>query len=102
MQKLQDELKAEGKSVNFLSVNSSSADTFQQQLIDVSSFPLLQDTTEKNVWGLQDGNKDDIYVYNADGTLSAYFSISGATSTILSTPEGYDNLKNAILDAMVP
>ncbi len=91
------ELKKAGHEVEFVAINASSALDDQQKLIDRCAFPLLQDTDEINVWGIQGGVKDDIYVYDTDGALRVFLPASGSTSTNLSSPQGYANLKNAIL-----
>lgn len=36
------------------------------------TFDVYQDTAEKNIWGLMEGGKDDIYVYDRCGRLAYY------------------------------
>lgn len=100
MDTMQKELLAEGHDVAFLAVNVTSGVDSQQSLVDICDFPLFQDVPEVGAWTLHGGKKDDLYVYRADGTLSVYLPYGGAVNTTLSTPEGYANLKNAILDAL--
>ena len=101
LDKLSGELKAQGVKVEFLAVNAVSASTQadQQKLIDRCSFPLFQDTKEEDAWGQHKAGKDDIFVYKADGTLAEFLPTSGSKTTDLSSPEGYANLKQAVLDA---
>jgi peroxiredoxin len=100
MEELLAELTAMGKDVAFVVVNSADAEPQQQNFVDRASFPLFQDTQAVNAWKLQGGAKDDFYVYGRDGKLAQYLPISGAQNLTLSTPEGYGNLKNAILAAV--
>jgi hypothetical protein len=50
-----------------------------------------------NAWVHHDGGKDDFYIYDSQGKLAIYLAAGGTKSTDLSTTEGYDNLKQAIL-----
>ena len=86
--------------VEFVSVNIRSGVDDQDEILKKCSFPFFQDTLEAGVWDLHDGGKDDMYVYGADGLLSAYLPASGALSTNLRTSEGFQNLKDAILQAV--
>ena len=45
------------------------------------------------------GGKDDFLVYDADGFLTAYFKGYEQPTSDLSTEEGMQNLKEAILEA---
>jgi len=100
MQDMSDELVAGGNNdVAFVAVNSAGDDGFQQNLIDQCSYPLFQDTDAVLAWDQMGGGKDDIYVYRADGTLSAYFPFGGPLNSNLATPEGYQNLLDAIAAA---
>ncbi len=100
MQEMQDELAAAGLDIVFLAVNAVSGVNHQQNLIDKCSFPLFQDTEEQDVWGLHQGKKDDIYIYDATGLLRSFLPYAGAVQTNLSSEEGYNNLKTAILNAL--
>ena len=93
------ELEVAGHAVNFVSINKADAADKQSKLIERCAFPLFQDLPEVDVWGLQDGGKDDFYIYAADGTLVHYLPFNGDVDVNLSTAEGYDNLWNAILTA---
>ena len=92
------ELEADGYPVQVLAVNKIAADSSQESLIEKTAFPLFQDTLEMQAWSLHDGSKDDFYVYAPDGSLSAYLPHGGELGTNLSTDEGFNNLKDAILD----
>lgn len=97
---MQSELNGEGHDVAFLTVNVTSGATSQQALIDVCAFPLFQDEAGVNAWAQHGGAKDDLLIYDASGSLSAYLPFAGAVDTNLSTPAGYANVKAAILDAL--
>ena len=99
LDKMQQELKSEGHTVNFAAINSSDAVDNQKELIDQCSFPLFQDTDEVGAWGLHRGQKDDFFIYDAAGKLTSYLPFSGTISTDLSSIEGYKNVKEAILKA---
>ncbi len=94
------ELKLAGYDVNFVSVNKNDAESYQQKLLDRCKFTLLQDLTTVDVWSLQDGNKDDMYIYGADGTLVDYLPHAGERPTNLSTSDGYNTVKAALMDAL--
>jgi hypothetical protein len=91
------ELKATGHNVQFVIINKGDAVEQQQKLTDRTSVPLLQDQEDIVVWDMMNGYKDDFYIYDTDGNLAVFLPISGEKSVILSTPEGYQNLKDAIL-----
>lgn len=97
---MQKELLAEGHDVAFVAVNVTSGVDSQQSLINVCSYPLFQDTPAVGAWTQHGGAKDDLIVYDAMGKLRTYLPYGGPVNTALSTPEGYANLKAAILDAM--
>jgi len=94
------ELKLAGYDVNFVSVNKNDAASSQQKLLDRCKFTLLQDLTTVDVWSLQNGNKDDMYIYGTDGTLADYLPNGGERSTNLSTTDGYNAVKGALLDVL--
>ena len=97
MEKLRIELEIEEKAVYFVSVNKSDATDTQAKLVEKCSFPLFQDTPEVNAWALHGGGKDDFFIYDSQGKLAVFLPASGPISTDLSTPEGYANVKNAVL-----
>ena len=121
MDQMLGELRAEGYEVEFITVNKINAaeEGYQlamiYQLTDQNeiqydnngepiyrcTYPLVQDVEEINAWELHAGKKDDFYIYGTDGLL-ARFLPSGTEdfSTRLSTEEGYNNLKGAIIDVL--
>lgn len=99
LEQMRLELAAAGKDVHFLVVNSNDAVEQQKEFVKRSAIPLFQDTTDANVWGKQGGAKDDMYVYDSKGYLAAFFPFSGKVNINLSTDDGYNNLKQAILKA---
>ena len=48
---------------------------------------------------MHDGKKDDFYIYTPQGELSAYFTLTGDVNLDLSSEEGYQNVKEALIDA---
>ena len=90
------EFEAGGQKVHVVAVNAISALEQQQKLVDRCAFPLFQDTEADAVWELHNGKKDDFYVYDRNGKLADFLSISGDRSVNLGTNEGYNNLKSAI------
>ena len=95
------ELKKDGHEVNFVAINKADAVDDQSKLTERCSFPLLQDGDDIQAWTLHHGgHKDDFYIYGKDGKLVDYLPIGGERETNLSSTEGYNNLTNAILDAL--
>lgn len=99
MEDMKDELDFEGVPVTFVAINKWSATLAASKLTDDTEFPVFQDTQEVNAWELQGAGKDDIFVYDSEGILHAFLPHLGAISVNLSTEEGYQNLKDIILDA---
>lgn len=80
-----------------MGINKADAVADGVKLTTRSSFPMLQDLDTVGAWGLHGGHKDDFLIYRADGTLADYLPTGGERITNLSTPEGYANVKNAII-----
>lgn len=94
---MRHEFAAAGTPIHVVALNATSAVVQQPELVSRCSFPLLQDTPEVDSWGAHGGKKDDIYVYDASGTLRAYLPVGvDGAPTNLSTPEGYATVKDAI------
>lgn len=100
MEQMRIELEAEGHEVWFAAVNLKGADAIQAELTNRAAFPMFQDTEETNAWGMHQGGLSDYYIYDAEGTLLTWLPNGGEISTTLSSEEGYNNLKSAILDAL--
>lgn len=83
--------------MEFVGINKDDAAADAAYLTARCSFPLLQDLDTVGAWGLHGGHKDDFLIYRPDGTLADYLPTGGERSTNLSTPEGYANLKSAIV-----
>ena len=94
------ELEVAGYDVQFLVVNKQDAESTQQKLIDKCAYPIFQDVAEVDAWRLHDGKKDDFYIFNENGELAVFLPNGGEISTNLSTQEGYENVKNAILGVL--
>jgi len=99
MQDLQIELDDAGHDVQVVIVNVTGASSSVSGLISKCDFPVFQDVAEINAWGQHSGAKDDIIIYNSDGTLSTFLEFGGETSINLGTPDGYANIRTKILEA---
>ena len=99
MEEMRKEFAANRIEVNFIAVNIDSGASEQNEFTSRSSFPLFQDTQLVNAFGLHQGGKDDYYIYNERGELSDFFPFRGNRESDLASPEGYANVKQAILDA---
>ena len=102
MQDMINELSTEGHDVNVVIVNKTGAESSVSSLAGKCTFPVLQDVTSVGAWNLHLGGKDDIYVYDADGKLSTYFEYGGGVNISLGSSEGYNNVKDAILEVVEP
>ena len=121
MEQMLGELRAEGYEVEFITVNKIDAadEGYQQAMIyqlgeqneiqyDADgepvyrcTYPLVQDIEAVNAWELHAGKKDDFYIYGADAKLARYLpSGSDTLSTRLSSAEGYNNLKGALIEVL--
>jgi len=99
MEEMRKEFATNRIKVNFVVVNVASGESEQEEFISRSSFPLFQDTELVDAFGLHQGYKDDYYIYNERGELTDFFPYGGDRESNLATPEGYANLKQAVLDA---
>ena len=91
------ELSGLGHDINFVGVNVTTGLDYQGTLLNVCSFPFLQDTGAVDAFGTMGGVKDDIYVYRADGTLAIFLKNGGNVNINLSTGEGYSNVRDIVL-----
>jgi hypothetical protein len=100
LEKMRLELEKEGTPVWILTVNAVSGLDYQANLVAQCAFPLFQDLPGYDAWGLHQGQKDDFYVYDAQGKLRTFIPVTGGElSNDLSTPEGYAAVKKALVDA---
>jgi len=99
MNDIANELADEGHDVDFIFINGI-ADFFPDLLANKANFPIFQDTDEEGAWTQHGGTKDDMIIYGPDHTLHAFLEFGGAVDTNLSTPEGIENVKNAVLEAL--
>ena len=99
LEKLKLEFEADRVKVNIITINIASAQSDQHEFTSRCSFPLFQDTDLENAVGQHQGSKDDYYIYNERGELSDFFPIGGDRESDLASPEGYANIKQAVLDA---
>ena len=94
---MRTELSNLGHDVNVVGINAATGAEYQGTLLNVCSFPFLQDTGTAGAFGIMRGAKDDIYVYRADGTLAIYLKNGGSVDTNLSSGEGYSNVRDIVL-----
>ena len=99
MQTIYDEMLAEGHDFNVVIINVKNEEALIENLTDTCSFPVFQDVEIVNAWLMYYGVKDDMYVYTADHLLHSYLSPFGSAVTVLSSEEGKQNMKNAIIAA---
>ena len=93
-------LELEGKEIHMVSVNKIGAESTQQNMAEKCSFPLLQDVADVDAWALHQGDKDDIFIFDAEGVLVTYLPHGGDISTNLSSDDGFANVKSAIENAL--
>ena len=62
-------------------------------------FPVFQDVSDVNAWALHEGGKDDFYIFDANGELTAYLPYGGDVNVSLGSQAGFANVKNAIIDS---
>ncbi len=94
------EFEVAGIDVQFVSINKLDAVAQQGKLTAKCSFPLIQDLDTIDAYALLGGGKDDFFIYNADGTLAKYLPIAGAVDVNLGTDEGYQSLKDQIMEVV--
>ena len=97
---MDEELSTEGygDDVQFVIINQKGVTSSIGSLTAKCDFPVFQDTSGVDAWGLHGGGKDDIFIYN-EGLLTSFLPMGGPVSISL-TGAGYANVKNAILDAL--
>jgi thiol-disulfide isomerase/thioredoxin len=99
LNKIHQDLVASGHDINFVIINKADAirPEYQQNFVNLTDLPLLQDTEQINAWGQQGGVKDDMFIYDAAGTLRAYLAANGPVDTNMSGSAGRDNVRSAVL-----
>lgn len=80
-------------------INQAGSELALAALVEASTLPTFQDTWLLDAWGMHGSGKDDILVYSTSGILSTHFIAFQEPSSDLSTPEGFQNMKEAILNA---
>ena len=80
-------------------INQAGSGLALDALVAASPLPTFQDTWLLDVWAMHGSGKDDFLIYGTNGTLSAHFIAFQDPSSDLSTPEGFGNMKEAILNA---
>lgn len=102
LEQLQSELASEGVELALVAVNGADAEAEAELLVDLVSYPVFQDSDEVDAWAQQGGQRDDLFVYDAAGKLSAFLPYGGAQETRLDDPQGHDDVKAAVLAAVAP
>lgn len=94
LEKLRIELARDGLDLNFVVVNAKNADTDKdrKQMVERCSFPVFQDHPDFGIWDRNGGGKDDMYIYDAKGTLVEYLPHNTAT-TNLSDDKVYESIR---------
>jgi thiol-disulfide isomerase/thioredoxin len=100
LEEMRKELTDAGKKFTMVAINSGDAAGEQTNLTSRCSFPVFQDTPERTAWTAHGGGKDDMFFYGADGRLRTFLRAGGKINTNLSMPEGYDNVKKLLLEAI--
>ncbi len=101
LEQMRLEFAKNGQNVQFLAINKTDAVDYQSKLTDRASFAILQDLPSVEVWYTQlGGNKDDFYMFAADGRLVDYLPVIGPRNTNLSTPDGYALVKGVVSQAL--
>ncbi|PRQ05317.1 Redoxin [Enhygromyxa salina] len=104
LEEMHTQLSLEGYELWFVALNQDGYADWQQEFIDRASFPLIQDTAQANAWGLLNEvglGTDDIYIYDASGTLRSYFNYADANPNIdLNTQDGWDTVYSALIAAL--
>ena len=96
---MQEEFDNDNIAVQIVAINQIPAANFVHMLTDVCDYPVFQDTDVVQAWQQHEGSKDDFFIYNSDLSLHQLLKPGGGINTTLSTSDGYDNVKNAILSA---
>lgn len=96
------EMSREGVPAQIIIINGSNANSSidRAKLVERTSWPIFQDTGYAKVMELHASGKDDMLIYNGAGKLMTVFKHAGTVNTNLDTPDGYSNVKQAILDAV--
>lgn len=112
LERMRFELIASGHLLNMVVINQVNTQETVELLTQRSQIPVLQDVPEVDAWGaLSDldevsgerigGDKDDMYIYDADGALWRFLDDDDPAHKLnLSTDEGYQYLKDALIEAV--
>ena len=95
---MEDELDAErsGLGVDIITVNEAGLESGNDDLIAVSTLPLVQDDEATDVWGTWGAEWRDVYVL--DGTNEVY-AVFNLTTYSLAVPENYEALYALFVEA---
>jgi hypothetical protein len=102
LEEMRVELALEGLDIEMIVINLTSQAEHPEYLADRCSFAVLQDTEDDAVWDLYQGKKDDMYIYDTEGLMKAFFRSGEEPSSNLSTDEGYANVREAIVEVVAP
>lgn len=99
LERMRLELKQAGHVFNFAIVNMAGANSVEnrQKLLDRTSIPLFQDTDFTDFAGRLKAHKDEMFLYDARGVLRETFLHEDTRSSNLSTPEGYNLVRDSFV-----
>ena len=112
LEQMRFELLALGYEIQMVVINQMDTQETVDLLTQRAQIPVLQDVEEVNAWealsdpkpegeGRIGGDKDDMYIYNAEGELWRFLDDDDPEHSLnLSTDEGYMYLKNILIEAL--
>jgi hypothetical protein len=112
LEQMRFELLAMGYEVQMVVINQIDTEGTIDLLTQRSQIPVLQDVTDVNAWealsdpepegeGRIGGDKDDMYIYDAEGKLWRFLDDDDPEHSLnLGTDEGYTYLKEILIEAL--
>ena len=111
LEQMRFELLALGHELQLVVINQRGTEGTVSLLTERTQAPILQDLESVSAWesladedtesptGLKGGDKDDMYIYGSDGRLVQFLDDDDPSHSLnLSTEEGYEYLKTALLE----
>ena len=111
LEQMRFELLALGHELQLVVINQRGTEGTVDLLTERTQAPILQDLESVSAWesladedaesstGLKGGDKDDMYIYGIDGRLVRFLDDDDPDHSLnLSTEEGYEYLKTALLE----
>jgi hypothetical protein len=114
LEQMRFELLLAGHDLHMLVINEKGTGEYINLLTMRTQIPILQDVSSVDAWRalshseiidgnlrITGGDKDDMYIYNPDGTLYRFLDDANTEFSLnLSTDIGYQNLKGALIEAL--